>query len=153
MGGVLPDDAWTERYEARVAAGKRADAVRAFMHDVGGYSHEEIDDMEATPAWQARLEIAPIAPRELRAERDFKLERLGLRELSVPCLLLVGSESPEWARRSTAAFAAAIRGAQVRTLEGHGHAATVSGPELLAAEIERLVPRVIESARDRHAPT
>jgi pimeloyl-ACP methyl ester carboxylesterase len=152
MGGVLPDDAWTERYEARVAAGKRADAVRAFMHDVGGYSHEEIDDMEATPAWQARLEIAPTAPRELRAERDFTLEGLGLRELSVPCLLLVGSESPEWARRSTAAFAAAIRGAEVRTLEGHGHGATVSGPELLAAEVERLVPRVIESARDRDAP-
>ena len=116
-----------------------------FMHDVGGYSHEEIDDMEATPAWQARLEVAPTAPRELRAERDFTLERLGLRELSVPCLLLVGSESPEWARRSIEAFAAAIRGAEVRTLEGHGHGATVSAPELLAAEIERLVPRVIES--------
>jgi pimeloyl-ACP methyl ester carboxylesterase len=152
MGGVLADDAWIERYEANVAAGKRADAVRAFIHDFGGDSHEEIDDMEATPAWQARIQIAPTAPRELRAERDFKLDRLGLGELSAPCLLLVGSESPEWARRSTAAFAAAIPGAEVRTLEGHGHRATVSGPELLAAEVERLVPRVIESARDRDAP-
>jgi pimeloyl-ACP methyl ester carboxylesterase len=151
MGGVLADDAWIERYEARIAAGERAAAVRAFMHDVGGYSHEEIDDMEGTPVWRARLEIAPTAPRELRAERDFTLDRLGLHALAAPCLLLVGSESPDWARRSTDAFVEAIQHAEVRTLEGQGHGAAMSAPELLAAELLRLVPRVIESARDRDA--
>jgi pimeloyl-ACP methyl ester carboxylesterase len=59
--------------------------------------------------------------------------------LGVRCLLLVGSSSPEWARRSTDAFAAAIPGAEVRRLEGHGHGAAVSGPELLAAELERFL--------------
>jgi pimeloyl-ACP methyl ester carboxylesterase len=151
MGGVLVDEDWIERYEARLAAGDRASAVRAFMHDVGGYTHEEIDDMEGTPVWKRRLEVAPTAPRELRAERDFTLDRLGLGGLDVPCLLLVGSESPDWARRSTEAFAAAIQGAEVRTLEGQGHGAAMSAPELLAAELERLVPRVIESRRDRDA--
>jgi pimeloyl-ACP methyl ester carboxylesterase len=151
MGGVLADDAWIERYEAHVAAGERDKAVRAFMHDVGGYSHEELDDMEGTPVWRARIEAAHTPPRELRAERDFRLERLGLGELAVPCLLLVGSESPDWALRSTEAFAAAIPGAEVRTLEGQGHGAAMSAPELLAAELERLKPGVIESRRDRHA--
>jgi pimeloyl-ACP methyl ester carboxylesterase len=151
MGGVLADDAWIERYEASVAAGERGPAVRAFMHDIGGYTDEEIDAMEGTPVWQARLEVAPTAPRELRAERDFTLARLGLPELAAPCVLLVGSESPEWARRSTDAFAAATPDAEVRTLEGQGHGAAMSGPELLAGELERLVPRVIESARDRDA--
>jgi pimeloyl-ACP methyl ester carboxylesterase len=151
MGGVLANDAWIERYEARIESGDRAAAVRTFMHDVGGYSHEEIDDMEGTPVWQARLEVAPTARRELRAERDFALERLGLGDLAARCLMLVGSESPGWARRSTEAFADAIPDAEVRTLEGHGHGAAISGPELLAAELERLVPRVIESARDRDA--
>ena len=51
MGGVLADDAWIERYEDQSQAGDRPTAVRAFMHDVGGYSHEEIDDMEGTPIW------------------------------------------------------------------------------------------------------
>jgi pimeloyl-ACP methyl ester carboxylesterase len=152
MGGVLADEAWIARYEARVAAGARADAVRAFMHDVGGYSEEEIDAMEGTPVWDARLEIAPTAVRELRAERELELDSIGVRRLSpVPSVLLLGSESPNWARRSTEAFAAAIRGAEIRVLEGHGHGANMSGPELVAAELQRLLSTVIESGHDRDA--
>jgi pimeloyl-ACP methyl ester carboxylesterase len=151
MGGVLADDDWIERYEARVAAGERAAAVRSFLRDAGGYTREEVDAMEGTPIWRARLEVAPTASRELRAERAFTLDRIGLQGLAVPCLLLVGSESPDWARRSTDAFATAIPGAEVRTLEGHGHGAAISGPELVAAEVERFASRVIESARDRDA--
>ena len=90
MGGVLADEAWLERFEAHLAAGDRDAAVRLFLHDVGGYSHVEIDVMEGTPAWRERL-------------------------------------------------AAAIPGVEVRTLEGHGHGAAVSGPALLAAEIERFL--------------
>jgi pimeloyl-ACP methyl ester carboxylesterase len=139
MGGVLADDGWIDRYEALVEAGDAAAAVRAFLHDVGGYSHDEVDAMEDTPIWERRLEIAPTAPRELRAERALALERLRLGELGVPCLLLVGSESPDWARRSTDAFAAAIPDATVHTLEGHGHGANLSGPELVASELERFL--------------
>jgi pimeloyl-ACP methyl ester carboxylesterase len=139
MGGVLADEAWQERFEAHLAAGDRDAAVRLFMHDVGGYSHVEIDVMEGTPAWQERLAAAPTVPRELRAERALATGALGLERLELACLLLVGSESPAWARRSTEAFAAAIPGVEVRTLEGHGHGAAVSGPDLLAAEIERFL--------------
>jgi pimeloyl-ACP methyl ester carboxylesterase len=137
MGGVLADPDWTDRFEAQVDAGEREAAVRTFMHDVGGYSHEEIDAMDGTPAWEARLAIAPTVARELRAERDYSLDRLDLAGLETPCLLLAGSRSPDWARRSVDVFATIIDGAEVRTLEGHGHGAAVSGPELLASEIER----------------
>jgi pimeloyl-ACP methyl ester carboxylesterase len=153
MGGVLADEAWIQRFEDRIAGGERAAAVREFLRDIGGYNHEEIDAMEGTAAWEARLQVAPTVPRELRAEQVLSLDALGLRSLAaVPCVLLVGSESPDWARRSTDVFAAAMRGAEVRTLRGHGHGAAVSGPELLATELERLLPHVIESRRDGDAP-
>jgi pimeloyl-ACP methyl ester carboxylesterase len=139
MGGVLADEAWQARFQAHLAAGDPDAAVRLFLHDVGGYSHVEIDVMEGTPAWQERLAAAPTVPRELHAERAVAIGALGLERLDLACLLLVGSESPAWARRSTEAFAAAIPGAEVRTLEGHGHGAAVSGPALLAAEIERFL--------------
>ncbi len=139
MGGVLADEAWQERFEAHLAAGDPDAAVRLFLHDVGGYSQMEIDVMEGTPAWQERLAAAPTVPRELQAEHALATGALGLERLDLACLLLVGSESPAWARRSTEAYAAAIPGAEVRTLEGHGHGAAVSGPELLAAEIERFL--------------
>lgn len=135
MGGVLADEAWTARFEARVAAGERDLAVRDFMTYVGGYSHEEVDAMEGTPAWHARLEVSPTVPRELRAERAFSADELRLGALGVPTLLLIGSESPGWARRSTDAFGAAIPNASERTLEGHGHGAAASAPELLASEL------------------
>jgi pimeloyl-ACP methyl ester carboxylesterase len=139
MGGVLADEAWQERFEADLAAGQPEEAVRRFLHDVGGYSHVEIDVMENTPAWGQRLAAAPTVPRELSAERALATDGLGLDRLDLACLMLVGSESPEWARRSTAAFAEAIPGVEVRTLEGHGHGAAVSGPALLAAELERFL--------------
>jgi pimeloyl-ACP methyl ester carboxylesterase len=139
MGGVLADVAWQQRFEADLAAGDPDSAVRLFLHDVGGYSHVEIDVMEGTPAWLKRLETAPTVPRELDAERELDMDGLGLDRLDLACLLLVGSESPAWARRSTEAFAAAIPGVEVRTLEGHGHGAAVSGPALLADEIERFL--------------
>jgi pimeloyl-ACP methyl ester carboxylesterase len=139
MGGVLADEPWLERFEAHLRDGDRDSAVRLFLHDVGGYSHVDIDVMEGTPAWERRLAAVPTVPRELRAERAVATDRLELGRLDLACLLLVGSESPEWARRSTEAFGAAIPGVEVRTLEGQGHGAAVSAPALLAAELERFL--------------
>jgi pimeloyl-ACP methyl ester carboxylesterase len=135
MGGVLADEAWTARFEQRVESGDRDTAVRDFMSYVGGYTDADIDAMRGTPAWQARLDASPTVPRELRAEQAFGMDALRLGELGAPTLLLVGSESPAWAHRSIAAFADAIPDAEVHTLEGQGHGAAVSAPELLAAEL------------------
>jgi pimeloyl-ACP methyl ester carboxylesterase len=135
MGGVLADEAWTARFEANVEAGDRDRAMRDFMSDVGGYTKAEIEAMQGTPAWAARLAAAPTVPRELRAEQAYAMADLRLGDLDAPALLLVGSESPDWARRSTEAYAAAIPGAEVDTLEGQGHGASVSAPELLASEL------------------
>jgi pimeloyl-ACP methyl ester carboxylesterase len=134
MGGVLADEAWTARFEANVEAGDRETAISDFMSDVGGYTEAEIEAMRGTPAWQARLAASPTVPRELRAEGAYSIDALGLAERG-PTLLLVGTRSPDWAKRSTEAFAAAIRESEVHRLEGHGHGATVSGPDLIAAEL------------------
>jgi pimeloyl-ACP methyl ester carboxylesterase len=135
MGGVLADEAWTASFEQRVDAGDRDSAMHDFMTDVGGYTEAEIEAMRGTPAWQGRLDASPTVPRELRAERAFDVNGLRLAELGVPLLLLVGSESPAWAQRSTRAYANAVPAAEVHTLEGHGHGASVSAPELLASEL------------------
>jgi len=135
MGGVLADEAWTARFEQRVESGDRDSAMREFMSAIGGYTDAEIEAMQGTPAWQARLAASPTVPRELRAEREFAIDALRLGELAAPTLVLVGSESPDWARRSTQAFASALPNAELHTLDGHGHGAAVSGPELLAGEL------------------
>jgi pimeloyl-ACP methyl ester carboxylesterase len=134
MGGVLADEAWTARFEAYLESDERDTAMRDFMSDIGGYTDAEIEAMKGTPAWAARLAASPTVPRELHAERAYAMEALALDERG-PTLLLVGSRSPAWARRSTEAFADALPDGEVHTLEGHGHGASASGPDLLAAEL------------------
>jgi pimeloyl-ACP methyl ester carboxylesterase len=135
MGGVLADEAWTARFEANLEAGRPEQAMRDFMSDIGGYSDEEIEAMQGTSAWRARVAAAPTVPRELRAERGFATADLRLSESRTPTLILVGSESPDWAKRSTAAYADAIPNAELHTLAGQGHGASTSAPELLASEL------------------
>jgi pimeloyl-ACP methyl ester carboxylesterase len=147
MGGVLADQAWIERFEVRLDGGDRPAAMREFMRDVGGYTQAEIDALQETPAWAQRLAAAPTVPRELRAELALTLDSLELASLSASCLMLLGSESPQWAHDSTDAYAAALADVRVHPLEGHGHGGAVSGPELVARElIDFLLPEAIVRA-------
>lgn len=137
MGGVLAGESWIERFEEQLEAGDRTAAARRFLRDVGGYPEAEIKQMEQTAAWAKRLAVAPTVPRELRAEGAFSLEDLDLGALDVRCLMLLGSESPPWARRSTDAYSTALADVRVQQLEGHGHGGTLSAPDLVAREIAR----------------
>lgn len=139
MGGVLATEEWIERYEIRLEGGNRPAAVRDFMRNVVGYPEGEIDALQETPAWAGRLAAAGTVPRELRAEGAFELESLELERLPASCLMLLGSRSAEWARRSTAAYAGGMSRVGVHRLEGHGHGATTSGPELVANEVTRFL--------------
>jgi pimeloyl-ACP methyl ester carboxylesterase len=139
MGGVLATPATIERWEAMIADGDRDLMVREFARDVGGNDEETIEAMARSPLWEVRKRIAPTVPRELRAERGLELDRAALTALSAPTLLLVGSASPEWAIRSTAAYAEAIPHAETRVLEGQGHSANMAAPELLSAELGRFL--------------
>jgi pimeloyl-ACP methyl ester carboxylesterase len=139
MGGVLADEATVERWERLIAAGDRERPVHELLRRVGGYSDEEIAAMRATPAWDARVEVIGTAPREFRAELALRHDPGRLAAVATPTLLLVGSRSPAWAVRATAALAAALPNARVRELDGHGHGAIATAPELVASELDRFL--------------
>jgi pimeloyl-ACP methyl ester carboxylesterase len=141
MGGVLADVGTVERWAALVEGDDRDRdrMLREFASGVGGNDDEAIAEMERQPLWEARRRIAPTVPRELRAELALRLDRDALASLAAPALLLVGSASPEWATRSTAAYAEALTGAETHVLEGQGHSANMAAPELLAAELRRFL--------------
>jgi pimeloyl-ACP methyl ester carboxylesterase len=135
MGGVLGEPELIDRWELLITDGERDTVLREFFREIAGYRDDEIDELAQSPVWELRKQVLPTLPRELRAEAAFRLDREALSRLDVPTLMLLGSDSPDWARRSTDAYSEAIPDAEVRILEGHGHGATTSGPELLAAEI------------------
>jgi pimeloyl-ACP methyl ester carboxylesterase len=137
MGGVVAEPHTIDRWEALIADGDRDLMVREFLRRVAGYSEDEIDELARSPVWERRKRVSPTVPRELRAELAFRLDPAALTQLAMPTLMLLGSESPDWAERSTNAYSDAIPNAEVRILEGRGHGAVTSDPELVAAEIER----------------
>lgn len=139
MGGVLAEGDVIDRWEGLIEDGDRDLMVREFFRHVAGYGDDEIEELAGSPVWERRKQISPTVPRELRAELEFRLDPVALGQLATPTLMLLGSESPDWARRSTAAYSDAIPNAEVRMLEGCGHGATTSDPELLAAELERFL--------------
>jgi pimeloyl-ACP methyl ester carboxylesterase len=139
MGGVLGDEATVARWERLIADGDRSRAVEELLRSIGGYTEREIAAMRATPAWQAREEVIGTVPREFRAEHALRHDPARLAAVEMPTLLLVGSRSPAWAVRSTEAFAAALPNAEVRELDGQGHGAIATAPELVASVLDRFL--------------
>jgi pimeloyl-ACP methyl ester carboxylesterase len=135
MGGVLTEPPVIDRLESQVADGDRDAAVSEFLRDIAGYDEAEIEELRGSPVWEQRKAVAHTLPRELRAECDFELNRAALAELDIPVLMLIGSESPDWAKRSTAAYAEVLPNVTVHTLEGQGHGALAAAPELVASEL------------------
>jgi pimeloyl-ACP methyl ester carboxylesterase len=135
MGGVLAAPSFLDRLELLLERGERDRLLREYLAEIGGYSEAEIEAMAATPTWDARLAISSTLPRELRAEQVHTLDSDRLAGIRTPVLMLLGSESPPWARQSTAAYADALPDCTVRTLDGQGHGAAVTAPELLVDEL------------------
>ena len=128
-----------ERWERLIDAGDRDTVIREFLRQIAGYDEAAIEELAGSPVWEARRPIVPTVPRELRAALAHRFDRAALAELATPTLLLVGTESPPWAVRSVDAFVDAIPRAEKRVLDGQGHGANMTAPDLLAAEVGRFL--------------
>ena len=137
MGGGLSSEGTIGRWEQLIREGKRDAVTREFLRDIGGYDDADIDRLQETPLWDARRRIVHTVPRELRAEQAHRMGDWRLEEVDVPALLLVGSESPTWAVASVEAHAETLPRAEKRVLQGEGHGANLTAPELLATELTR----------------
>jgi pimeloyl-ACP methyl ester carboxylesterase len=135
MGGVLAEPAVIDRWQDLIASGDRDTVVNEFLADIGGYTPSELEELKASELWELRKQVAHTIPRELRAEGSFELDRDALAALGIPVLMLVGSDSPDWAKRSTVAYAGILPNVSVRTLDGQGHGALAAAPQLVAAQL------------------
>ena len=93
-------------------------------------SDADVSVLRAQPTWISRLANAHTVPRELRADRDYRFDPERFRELPMPTLLLLGSESRDVDRADAEALAAALPNASIAVLEGQGHTAMHTAPDL-----------------------
>jgi pimeloyl-ACP methyl ester carboxylesterase len=75
----------------------------------------------------------------LRAEESYRPDQAAYSSLSIPVLLLLGSESPEWAKEGTGVVKALLPDSRVSVLEGEGHIAIMTAPERVVEEVSRFL--------------
>jgi pimeloyl-ACP methyl ester carboxylesterase len=109
-----------ERIRELVGAGRNREAVVFWMTDVARLPDQALGDLNGAP-WVTALEpLAATLPYDL-AVTTGGVPEAELGKITAPVLILGGSASPAWFRRSVAEQAAATPGAQLRMLDGFGH--------------------------------
>lgn len=127
-----------EQIEELVARDEREEAL-VYALRLFGLTPEEVEQIRASSTWSARVAAAHTVAREIRAEEAYLVDRERFRDLAVPALLLLGAESPDWAREGTERIRAALPGTRILVLRGQGHAAIMTAPALVADELARFL--------------
>jgi pimeloyl-ACP methyl ester carboxylesterase len=128
------------RLDVLLAKDEREQLLSAFLTEAG-LDSGALDRLRASPVWEMRVASAHTIPRELRAEESYRPDPDTFSSLSLPVLLLLGSESPEWAKRGTEVAESALAESRVKVLEGEGHLAIMTAPELVAGAVARFLTR------------
>jgi pimeloyl-ACP methyl ester carboxylesterase len=122
-----------DRIDERVAAGDNEGAIVEVLTRIAGLTEDQIAERRAAPNWPKRVATASTITREARIEEGWDWQPERFAGIAVPTLLITGSETPSELADVTSLTAAAIPGARVHVLAGHGHVAHVSEPGIVAA--------------------
>lgn len=121
--------------DEHVAAGRRAQAVRAFLGQVLGVPLAHITAARLKPTlWRALLADAHVLARDVRVLGGLAVPERVAAAVGVPVLVAAGDAGPEWMRGAAAALAEALPGSRFLVVPGQGH---VADPTVLGHLVDR----------------
>jgi pimeloyl-ACP methyl ester carboxylesterase len=135
LGVLNVSDLFLERLDDLAKQGDLEALLTEFYVDFVGLQSEQLSAELRMPDWETRVAAAAAISRELRAAQEWRPNPNAYHDFAAPTLMLLGSDSPEWAKRATEAATALIKHSRVIILQGQGHVATATAPKLIAAEI------------------
>lgn len=124
-----------DRLQALLDAGDREGAVVFFLRELVKLPLREVELLRASPVFPAMVAAAHTVPREQRAEERYRIESARFRHLSVPTLLLLGGDSPQFAKAAVEAWDAALPSSRVAVLPGQQHIAHYTAQDLFVREV------------------
>lgn len=136
---IAIDEVALRAVDAHVASGNGDAAIEIYLRKIAAATDDVIDLLRSSPTWPDRADAAHTLSREDRASAAYQAAPEAFSGMEVPTLLLVGSKSPPEFREVTNQVDAVLPNSTIRVMEGHGHAANVTAPDLLAAEIASFV--------------
>ena len=109
-----------DRLRELVRGGRRDEAVRFWMADVVGAPAEMVAQLEGAPWAKDLEELAHTLPYDLAVSAG-GVPTADLAKITVPVLILGGTDSPGWFRDSVASQAGAVPQGRLQMLDGYGH--------------------------------
>jgi pimeloyl-ACP methyl ester carboxylesterase len=126
------------RLEVLAAAHAWDEFAVTFFRDTLHVPNEELDAVRATELWPPILADARASLRDLRAVNKYVFNSERYRQLRVPVLLQVGSESPR-DLYVTDALLAVLPDARVAELPGQAHEGMTTAPEMYAEMVMKFL--------------
>ena len=115
--------------EKLIRNGEREEALVLFMRDIVKIPPAEIAAAKSLPSWATRVADIHSSVREIRATDGYTFDASRMRELTVPTLLLTGSDTAAHHKRAIAALAGSLPSRKVFVFEGQGHNAMDTVPK------------------------
>lgn len=145
---VLYEPAWPSvvgeeamaRFEEMAQGGDWEGFAVTFFRDRLSVPVEELNELRATELWPPIIADAEASLGDLRAlsRYDFNAERF--RDLRVPVMLQIGTESPR-DLYVTDALAAVLPDVRIEELHGQAHEGMTTAPEMYAEAVSRFLLR------------
>jgi pimeloyl-ACP methyl ester carboxylesterase len=135
-GGRLYPKEIVDRLQTLLDAGDRENVVITLLREIVGMPANELDLLKASPAFPALVAAAHAAPRETRAEEEYRFEPERFRHLRVPTLLLTGSDSPLLLKKPIETWHAALPNSRIVVLPDQQHIAHYTAPDLFVREVQ-----------------
>jgi pimeloyl-ACP methyl ester carboxylesterase len=128
-----------ERIQALIDQEEPESALEVFFREVVRMPEHELKDYRLLPVWKTRVSLAPTIPLELMIDRTYRWSPAKFAGAEVPTMLLLGGDSPAFARQAVETVHAALPTSQVVVLPGQQHIAMDTAPELFVREVERFL--------------
>lgn len=126
-------------YEGLIANGKPETMLLRFLRENVRLSETEIEGLRAQPTWPDRVAIARTIPREIQAVQDYAVDARILSTLSIPTLLLLGGDSPEFQRIGSEELLKAIPESRMVVMPGQQHYAMLTAPAEFVREVREFL--------------
>ena len=123
-----------ERMETLAERGENEAILETFFEEVTG-NPDRLRLFRSQPRYQARVEAASKMPREIRARRTFRPDATTFADVDVPTRFFLGTESSQGLKLSIRAARDILPNAEIIHLEGQGHAAMSTAPDLFCSEV------------------
>lgn len=129
------DLAVVSKMEGKIQLGDLEQALVLFLQEIVTISPAEIAAMKARPSWPSLVASVPSSVRQTRAIATCHFNAKQMNKMTVPTLLLTGSESPPHLRQAITALQGSLPNQSLVVFQGQQHNAMDEVPQRFADTI------------------